>query len=196
MKKSIAWIISALTFLWAIMSFYYWHIFSGLVFIIASMLAWPIDVESEPTKYNNYTRTKDRGPFWFPYTLLMLISVPFAPKGVEKKVEERTEEILQPMPSTLLQSIDPLKTTVPEDKVDSVLKANGIPVDSLDQPQKPVTKKKRKRSPSTQSSYIESSKGISGSKNYGRVYHTGPRGGCYYYSSSGRKVYVDRSYCY
>lgn len=28
-----------------------------------------------------------------------------------------------------------------------------------------------------------------------RVYHTGPRGGCYYYSSSGRKQYVDRSYC-
>ncbi len=29
----------------------------------------------------------------------------------------------------------------------------------------------------------------------GRVYHTGPRGGCYYYSASGSKVYVDRSYC-
>jgi hypothetical protein len=26
-------------------------------------------------------------------------------------------------------------------------------------------------------------------------YYTGPRGGCYYYSSSGRKQYVDRSYC-
>lgn len=29
-----------------------------------------------------------------------------------------------------------------------------------------------------------------------RVYHTGPRGGCYYYNSSGNKQYVDRSYCY
>lgn len=28
-----------------------------------------------------------------------------------------------------------------------------------------------------------------------RTYHTGPRGGCYYYSSSGRKEYVDRSNC-
>lgn len=28
-----------------------------------------------------------------------------------------------------------------------------------------------------------------------RVYHTGPRGGCYYYSASGRKNYVDRSLC-
>lgn len=28
-----------------------------------------------------------------------------------------------------------------------------------------------------------------------RTYHTGPRGGCYYYSASGRKQYVDRSYC-
>ena len=27
------------------------------------------------------------------------------------------------------------------------------------------------------------------------VYHTGPRGGCYTYSASGRKRYVDRSYC-
>ena len=29
----------------------------------------------------------------------------------------------------------------------------------------------------------------------GRGYIRGPRGGCYYYSSSGRKVYVDRSLC-
>jgi hypothetical protein len=29
----------------------------------------------------------------------------------------------------------------------------------------------------------------------GRVYHTGPRGGCYYYTGSGRKEYVDRSNC-
>lgn len=28
-----------------------------------------------------------------------------------------------------------------------------------------------------------------------RVYITGPRGGCYYISGSGRKVYVDRSMC-
>lgn len=28
-----------------------------------------------------------------------------------------------------------------------------------------------------------------------RVYHTGPRGGCYYYNRSGNKQYVDRSYC-
>lgn len=28
-----------------------------------------------------------------------------------------------------------------------------------------------------------------------RGYHTGPRGGCYTYSASGRKRYVDRSYC-
>jgi uncharacterized protein YraI len=28
-----------------------------------------------------------------------------------------------------------------------------------------------------------------------RGYYTGPRGGCYTYSASGRKRYVDRSYC-
>ena len=28
-----------------------------------------------------------------------------------------------------------------------------------------------------------------------RSYIRGPRGGCYYYGSSGRKVYVDRSLC-
>ena len=31
-------------------------------------------------------------------------------------------------------------------------------------------------------------------KNY-TTYHSGPRGGCYYYNSSGHKQYVDRSYC-
>ena len=31
--------------------------------------------------------------------------------------------------------------------------------------------------------------------NAGRVYIRGPRGGCYYVSSSGSKVYVDRSVC-
>lgn len=29
----------------------------------------------------------------------------------------------------------------------------------------------------------------------GRVYHTGPRGGCYYINGSGNKQYVDRSIC-
>ena len=29
----------------------------------------------------------------------------------------------------------------------------------------------------------------------GRVYHTGPRGGCYYINSSGNKQYVNRSHC-
>lgn len=30
----------------------------------------------------------------------------------------------------------------------------------------------------------------------GREYHTGPRGGCYYFNGSGNKQYVDRSYCH
>jgi predicted amidophosphoribosyltransferase len=29
-----------------------------------------------------------------------------------------------------------------------------------------------------------------------RGYYLGPRGGCYTYSASGRKRYVDHSYCY
>jgi hypothetical protein len=28
-----------------------------------------------------------------------------------------------------------------------------------------------------------------------RVYHNGPRGGCYYLTSNGRKVYVDKKFC-
>ncbi len=28
-----------------------------------------------------------------------------------------------------------------------------------------------------------------------RVYHRGPRGGCYYLSANGRKVYVDKQFC-
>jgi len=35
----------------------------------------------------------------------------------------------------------------------------------------------------------------SGSSSSGRVYTRGPRGGCYYYNASGRKVYVDHSFC-
>ena len=30
---------------------------------------------------------------------------------------------------------------------------------------------------------------------YSRSYYKGPRGGCYYYNSSGKKVYVDHSHC-
>lgn len=26
-------------------------------------------------------------------------------------------------------------------------------------------------------------------------YHVGPRGGCYYFSKGGKKVYIDHSYC-
>ena len=33
------------------------------------------------------------------------------------------------------------------------------------------------------------------SSSAGRTYIRGPRGGCYYYSGSGRKVYVDRGLC-
>lgn len=40
----------------------------------------------------------------------------------------------------------------------------------------------------------ESSAG-SGPPSGGRTYTRGPRGGCYYISGSGRKVYVDRSLC-
>lgn len=56
------------------------------------------------------------------------------------------------------------------------------PVESTPRPSRP-------RSDSTQPDF-------SGSRSSsGRGYIRGPRGGCYYYSSSGRKVYVDRSLC-
>ncbi|WP_462248112.1 SH3 domain-containing protein [Ekhidna sp.] len=32
-------------------------------------------------------------------------------------------------------------------------------------------------------------------KSLSRTYHRGPRGGCYYYSKTGKKVYVDRNLC-
>lgn len=40
----------------------------------------------------------------------------------------------------------------------------------------------------------DSPSGVSSSSS-GRSYIRGPRGGCYYYSGSGRKVYVDRGLC-
>jgi hypothetical protein len=42
---------------------------------------------------------------------------------------------------------------------------------------------------------VSASTGSSRSGAESRGYHTGPRGGCYTYSASGRKRYVDRSYC-
>lgn len=36
---------------------------------------------------------------------------------------------------------------------------------------------------------------IAARQTYSRRYYTGPRGGCYYLTGSGRKQYVDRSYC-
>lgn len=48
--------------------------------------------------------------------------------------------------------------------------------------------------PTTRSESVSSGTPSSRSS-YGRTYIRGPRGGCYYYSSSGRKVYVDRSLC-
>lgn len=39
------------------------------------------------------------------------------------------------------------------------------------------------------------SSGSSGGHREGRTYYTGPKGGCYYLSGSGRRVYVDHSFC-
>lgn len=45
-------------------------------------------------------------------------------------------------------------------------------------------------------SRASSSGGSSRRSSASRGYYIGPRGGCYTYSASGRKRYVDRSYCY
>jgi hypothetical protein len=50
--------------------------------------------------------------------------------------------------------------------------------------------------PSTPSPHrVERSPQTSSPTTVSRGYIRGPRGGCYYYSASGRKVYVDRSLC-
>lgn len=54
------------------------------------------------------------------------------------------------------------------------------------------TTPRRATSRASQSTRRASSRRSSASS---RVYHTGPRGGCYYYSASGRKNYVDHSWC-
>jgi hypothetical protein len=46
----------------------------------------------------------------------------------------------------------------------------------------------------SRSDTVQSNDSISRSSS-GRTYNRGPRGGCYYYNGSGRKVYVDRSLC-
>ncbi|SDC80000.1 hypothetical protein SAMN04487894_10451 [Niabella drilacis] len=40
-----------------------------------------------------------------------------------------------------------------------------------------------------------SKKGTTRKTGSGRTYQRGPRGGCYYYTAGGSKVYVDRSLC-
>jgi hypothetical protein len=52
------------------------------------------------------------------------------------------------------------------------------------------------RAESTRRGVYSSGGGRSRRSSGGRVYHTGPRGGCYYYNGSGNKQYVDHSYCY
>lgn len=47
-----------------------------------------------------------------------------------------------------------------------------------------------------QNSLYNSNQRRTTTKSYSRTYYTGPRGGCYYLSSSGKKVYVDRSLCH
>jgi hypothetical protein len=56
----------------------------------------------------------------------------------------------------------------------------------------------QRRAPTTSAGGSASSSGGGGSRrsSSSRGYYTGPRGGCYTYSASGRKRYVDRSYCH
>jgi uncharacterized protein YgiM (DUF1202 family) len=63
---------------------------------------------------------------------------------------------------------------------------------ALDSSPSPVEVAPRPARPRSDSIQTDGSGSRSGS---GRGYIRGPRGGCYYYSSSGRKVYVDRSLC-
>lgn len=63
---------------------------------------------------------------------------------------------------------------------------------ALDTSPSPVGNSPRPARPRSGSAGSDVSGSRSGS---GRTYIRGPRGGCYYYSSSGRKIYVDRSLC-
>lgn len=49
--------------------------------------------------------------------------------------------------------------------------------------------------PSPKAKSQSSSSGASSGQSSGRTYHLGPKSGCYYYSGSGKKVYVDHSFC-
>jgi hypothetical protein len=53
----------------------------------------------------------------------------------------------------------------------------------------------QRHAPATRSAAWSSSGGGSRRSSASRGYYTGPRGGCYTYSASGRKRYVDHSYC-
>lgn len=54
----------------------------------------------------------------------------------------------------------------------------------------------RRQAPTTRSSAYTGGSGSRRSSAASRGYYIGPRGGCYTYSASGRKRYVDHSYCY
>ncbi|HET7462862.1 MAG TPA: SH3 domain-containing protein [Longimicrobium sp.] len=61
-------------------------------------------------------------------------------------------------------------------------------------PRRPV--RRAHRSSASRSSRRPERSGGGRSSASSRGYYTGPRGGCYTYTASGRKRYVDHSYCY
>jgi hypothetical protein len=99
-------------------------------------------------------------------TLLFLISCVYSQNDIECK-KEITE--LKLKIETLKNKVKVLEKQLKNQTRDSDLNINSGSVNYL------KTKKKRNKS--------------------GRVYHRGPRGGCYYYNSRGNKQYVPRSLC-
>lgn len=69
----------------------------------------------------------------------------------------------------------------------------GDTLDNSTQSKASSTKKSKKKTIKKKKKSIKSNSSQTTS-GY-RTYYRGPRGGCYYYSSSGKKVYVDRSLC-
>jgi len=73
------------------------------------------------------------------------------------------------------------------------------PADTLKTAEQKDTINKNPTATESEPKQVEAAPAKAPTTNYsnssGRQYHTGKKGGCYYYSNSGKKVYVDHSYC-
>lgn len=110
-----------------------------------------------------------------------------------KKGVSNTPSVSQPTNSLKPAPLIATPKTVPTNKVNN--SSTPIATATPNQKVKKNNNKVEKASEEESSLSAEDSSDDSSQTTNNDGYHLGPRGGCYYYGGTGRKVYVDRSLC-